>query len=175
MRQIVLNTETTGVSLENGDRIVEIGCVEIVNRQVTGNNFHTYLNPEYPVSEGAFAAHGLSNAFLIDKPKFREVADSLLRYVSGAEVLMHNASFDLGFIENEFVLLGMPQFTACTAGVTDTLKVARAKHPDQSNSLDALCLRYGVTKEDAGIHGALNDAMLLAKVYIAMSADQVGA
>lgn len=171
MRQLVLDIETTGLSPENGDRVVEIACVEIVNRQVTGSNFHSYLNPEYPVWEGAFAVHGLSNAFLSDKPRFVEIAESLRRYVSGAEVLIHNAPFDLGFLDSEFTLLGMPRFAECTAGVTDTLKAARAKHPYQPNNLDALCVRYGVATEDRRLHGALNEAMLLADVYLAMTAD----
>lgn len=172
MRQIVLDTETTGLNPRSGDRIIEIGCVEIVNRRLTGNNFHTYINPERDSEEGALAVHGLTTEFLSDKPKFAEIADTLRDYVKDAEIIIHNAPFDLAFLDAEFDRLGFPRFVQHVAMVTDTLVQAKEIHPGKRNSLDALCDRYGISNAHRTLHGALLDAELLAEVYLAMTRGQ---
>lgn len=172
MRQIVLDTETTGLNPRSGDRIIEVGCVEIVNRQLTGNNFHTYINPERDSEEGALAVHGLTTEFLSDKPKFAEIADELRDYVRGAEIIIHNAPFDLAFLDAEFDRLGLPRFVEHVETITDTLVQAKEMHPGKRNSLDALCDRYGISNSHRALHGALLDAELLAEVYLAMTRGQ---
>jgi DNA polymerase-3 subunit epsilon len=172
MRQIVLDTETTGLSAEAGDRIIEIGCVELVARKLTGNNKHWYLNPERDSHEDALKVHGISNEFLRDKPKFAAVADELMDYVDGAEIIIHNAAFDIGFLNKELELLGRPPFTRHVAKVTDTLAMAKEMYPGKRNSLDALCDRLGVDNSGRTLHGALLDAELLADVYINLTRGQ---
>jgi DNA polymerase-3 subunit epsilon len=172
MRQIVLDTETTGLNPRTGDRVIEVGCVELHNRMLTGNNFHRYINPERDSEEGALAVHGLTTEFLSDKPKFAEVAHELREYIQGAEVIIHNAPFDLGFLNHEFKLLGLPTFTEHCSGVVDTLVNAKELHPGKRNSLDALCDRYGVSNAHRKLHGALLDAELLADVYLSMTRGQ---
>jgi DNA polymerase-3 subunit epsilon len=172
MRQIVLDTETTGLNPRNGDRVIEVGCVELKNRMLTGNNFHRYINPERDSEEGALAVHGLTTEFLRDKPKFAEIAAELRDYIQGAEVIIHNAPFDLGFLNAEFKLLGLPTFTEHCSGVIDTLVNAKEMRPGKRNSLDALCDHYGVSNSHRKLHGALLDAELLADVYLAMTRGQ---
>lgn len=172
MRQIVLDTETTGLSAEGGDRIIEIGCVELVARKLTGNNRHFYLNPERDSHEDALKVHGISNEFLKDKPKFAAVADELLDYLSGAEIIIHNAAFDVGFLNKELELLGRPPFKTFVGSVTDTLAMAKELYPGKRNSLDALCDRLGVDNSGRTLHGALLDAELLADVYINLTRGQ---
>ncbi len=172
MRQIVLDTETTGLNPRTGDRVIEVGCVELKNRMLTGNNFHRYINPERDSEEGALAVHGLTSEFLSDKPKFAEIAAELREYISGAEVIIHNAPFDLGFLNQEFKLLGLPTFTEHCSSVIDTLVQAKEMHPGKRNSLDALCDRYGVSNSHRKLHGALLDAELLADVYLSMTRGQ---
>lgn len=172
MRQIVLDTETTGLNPRTGDRVIEVGCVELKNRILTGNNFHRYINPERDSEEGALAVHGLTTEFLSDKPKFAEIAAELRDYIAGAEVIIHNAPFDLGFLNHEFKLLGLPTFTEHCSGVIDTLVNAKELHPGKRNSLDALCDRYGVSNAHRKLHGALLDAELLADVYLSMTRGQ---
>lgn len=172
MRQIVLDTETTGLNPRSGDRIIEVGCVEIVNRQLTGNNFHTYINPERDSEEGALAVHGLTTEFLSDKPKFAEIAAELRDYVRDAEIIIHNAPFDLAFLDAEFHRLGFPRFADHVEKITDTLVQAKEMHPGKRNSLDALCDRYGISNAHRALHGALLDAELLAEVYLAMTRGQ---
>ena len=172
MRQIFLDTETTGLSPENGDRIVEIGCVELVNRKLTGNNLHFYLNPERDSHEDALKVHGISNEFLKDKPKFGQIADELLEYLQGADVLIHNAPFDVGFINKELELQKRPPLKNYVNSVADTLAMAKDMFPGKRNSLDALCDRLGVDNSGRTLHGALLDAELLADVYIYMTRGQ---
>ena len=172
MRQIFLDTETTGLSPENGDRIVEIGCVELVNRKLTGKNLHFYLNPERDSHEDALKVHGISNEFLKDKPKFGEIADELLEYLQGADVLIHNAPFDVGFINKELELQKRPPIKTYVNSVADTLAMAKDMFPGKRNSLDALCDRLGVDNSGRSLHGALLDAELLADVYIYMTRGQ---
>ena len=172
MRQIVLDTETTGLNPRTGDRVIEVGCVELKNRMLTGNNFHRYINPERDSEEGALAVHGLTTEFLRDKPKFAAIANDLREYIRGAEVIIHNAPFDLGFLNNEFKLLGLPTFTEHCSSVIDTLVNAKEMHPGKRNSLDALCDRYGVSNSHRKLHGALLDAELLADVYLSMTRGQ---
>ncbi len=175
MRQIVLDTETTGIGPERGHRIIEIGCMEMVNRRLTGNDYHVYINPERDVEEGAFAVHGISDDFLKDKPRYAEVADEFYQYIQGAELIIHNAPFDVGFIDHEFRLYN-PKL-GCVADyceVTDTLAMARKKYPGQQNSLDALCRRLQVDNSKRDLHGALVDADLLAQVYLLMTGGQEG-
>ncbi|MDB5838589.1 MAG: dnaQ [Herminiimonas sp.] len=172
MRQIVLDTETTGLNPRSGDRIIEVGCVELINRRLTGNNFHSYINPERDSEEGALAVHGLTTEFLSDKPKFAEIADELRDYISGAEVIIHNAPFDIGFLDAEFRRLSVPPFMQHVAGVIDTLVQAKGMYPGKRNSLDALCDRYGISNSHRALHGALLDAELLAEVYLAMTRGQ---
>ena len=171
-RQIVLDTETTGLSAESGDRIIEIGCVELLNRKLTGNNLHFYINPERDSHEDALKVHGISNEFLRDKPKFAEVAEDILRYVDGAEIIIHNAAFDVGFLDKELERLGKPVFTSFVGEVTDTLRMAKQLYPGKRNSLDALCDRLGVDNSGRTLHGALLDAELLADVYINLTRGQ---
>ena len=172
MRQIFLDTETTGLSPENGDRIVEIGCVELLNRKLTGKNLHFYLNPERDSHEDALKVHGISNEFLKDKPKFGEIADELLEYLQGADVLIHNAPFDVGFINKELDLQKRPPIKTYVNSVADTLAMAKDMFPGKRNSLDALCDRLGVDNSGRTLHGALLDAELLADVYIYMTRGQ---
>lgn len=172
MRQIILDTETTGLNPRSGDRIIEIGCVEVLNRQLTGNNFHCYINPERDSEEGALAVHGLTTEFLSDKPKFAEIADELRDYVKDAEIIIHNAPFDLAFLDAEFERLGLPRFADHVIEITDTLVQAKEMHPGKRNSLDALCDRYGISNAHRTLHGALLDAELLAEVYLAMTRGQ---
>lgn len=171
-RQIVLDTETTGLSAEGGDRIIEIGCIELVGRKLTGNNLHFYLNPERDSHEDALKVHGISNEFLRDKPRFAEVADELLRYLEGAEIIIHNAAFDVGFLDRELERLGKPAFCSFVGQVTDTLVMAKQLFPGKRNSLDALCDRLGVDNSSRTLHGALLDAELLADVYINLTRGQ---
>lgn len=172
MRQIVLDTETTGLNPRSGDRIIEVGCVELVNRRLTGNNFHSYVNPERDSEDGALAVHGLTTEFLSDKPKFAEIAAELRDYISGAEVIIHNAPFDIGFLDAEFKRLNIPRFNEHVDQVIDTLVQAKEMHPGKRNSLDALCDRYGISNAHRALHGALLDAELLAEVYLAMTRGQ---
>lgn len=172
MRQIVLDTETTGLSAENGDRIIEIGCVELVARKLTGNNRHFYLNPERDSHEDALKVHGISNEFLKDKPKFSAVADELLAYLEGAEVIIHNAPFDVSFLNKELSLIGLPPLKQFVASVVDSLMMAKELFPGKRNSLDALCDRLEVDNSGRTLHGALLDAELLADVYINLTRGQ---
>ncbi|MDQ2820485.1 MAG: DNA polymerase III subunit epsilon [Pseudomonadota bacterium] len=172
MRQIVLDTETTGLNPRTGDRVIEVGCVELVNRMLTGNNFHVYINPERDSEEGALAVHGLTTEFLSDKPRFHEIAEELRTYIQGAEVIIHNAPFDLGFLNHEFARLNIPTFTEHCSSVIDTLVNAKEMRPGKRNSLDALCDHYGVSNAHRKLHGALLDAELLADVYLAMTRGQ---
>ena len=172
MRQIVLDTETTGLSAENGDRIIEIGCVELLGRKITGNHFHHYLNPKRDSHEDALKVHGISNEFLRDKPEFEAVATDFLSFVSGAEIIIHNAAFDIGFLNKELERLNLGRLTDHVAGVTDTLSMAKEMFPGKRNSLDALCDRLGVNNAARTLHGALLDAELLADVYICLTRGQ---
>ncbi|MDP2370494.1 DNA polymerase III subunit epsilon [Rhodoferax sp.] len=172
MRQIFLDTETTGLSADNGDRIIEIGCVELVNRRLTGNNLHFYLNPGRDSHEEALKVHGITTEFLKDKPKFEAVVADLLRYVRDAEVIIHNAAFDLGFLDKELELVAQPRFKEHVNKVVDTLVMAKEMYPGKRNSLDALCDRLGVDNSGRTLHGALLDAELLADVYINLTRGQ---
>jgi DNA polymerase-3 subunit epsilon len=172
MRQIVLDTETTGLNAKLGDRIIELGCVELVSRRPTGNHFHRYLNPEREIEEGALRVHGLTSDFLQDKPRFADVAREFLDYVGGAELVIHNAAFDVEFLNAELERLGLDPIDRHVAGVVDTLRHARDLHPGKKNSLDALCERYQVDHSHRTLHGALLDAHLLAEVYLAMTRGQ---
>ncbi len=172
MRQIFLDTETTGLFAESGDRVIEIGCVELINRKLTGNNKHFYLNPGRDSHEEALKVHGISNEFLKDQPRFEAVADDLLEYLQGAEVIIHNAAFDVGFLNKELALLGRPLFKEYVASVTDSLAMAKELFPGKRNSLDALCTRLGVDNSGRTLHGALLDAELLADVYINLTRGQ---
>lgn len=172
MRQIFLDTETTGLSAENGDRVIEIGCVELLHRKLTGNNLHFYLNPERDSHEDALRVHGITNEFLKDKPKFGEVVDQFLEYIEGAEVIIHNAPFDVGFLNKELELQGRKPLTTYIEGVIDTLVMAKEMFPGKRNSLDSLCDRLEVDNSGRTLHGALLDAELLADVYINMTRGQ---
>lgn len=174
MRQIVLDTETTGLDPRQGHRIIEIGALELVDRQRTGRQFHFYLNPERDIELGALEVHGITEEFLLDKPRFAEIADDLLAFADGAELVIHNAPFDIGFIDNELALCGH-RHTSITAvaSVLDTLELARDLHPGQRNNLDALCKRYEVDNSSRSLHGALLDAEILTDVYLAMTGGQV--
>lgn len=175
MRQIILDTETTGIDPLQGHRLIEIGCLELVNRKLTKRSFHHYLNPQREVEEEAFRVHGLSTEFLSDKPLFADIVDDFLAFVKGAELIIHNAPFDIGFLNNELRLLqrGFAPLTEyCT--VLDTLVMARQKHPGQKNNLDALARRYGADQRDRTYHGALLDSEILADIYLAMTGGQVG-
>src|SRR5690606_13356156 len=173
MRQAVLDTETTGLDPAQGHRIIEIGCVEIENRRLTGRHFHCYINPDREIDEGAQAVHGISTEFLADKPRFAQISEDFIRFVSGAELVIHNAPFDVGFLNAELALLQnghAPLEHYCS--ITDTLVMARKKHPGQRNSLDALCKRYEVDNSQRELHGALLDAEILADVYLRMTGGQ---
>jgi DNA polymerase III subunit epsilon len=173
MRQIVLDTETTGLEPSQGHRIIEIGCVELINRRPTRNHFHHYLQPDREIDEGAIEVHGITNEFLRDKPRFGEIVEEFLDFVRGAELVIHNAAFDVGFLNHELALLNPardPVDRIC--GVVDTLLLARSMHPGQRNSLDALCKRYGIDNSQRELHGALLDARILADVYLAMTGGQ---
>jgi DNA polymerase III subunit epsilon len=172
MRQIFLDTETTGLSPESGDRIIEIGCVELVNRRLTGRQLHFYVNPERRNSIDAYKVHGLSDEFLADKPLFAHIADELIEFVRGAEIVIHNAAFDIGFLDVELGRIGRPSITVHEVRVTDSLALARESFPGKSNSLDALCKRFEVNNAGRELHGALLDAGLLAEVYIRMTRGQ---
>jgi DNA polymerase III subunit epsilon len=172
MRQIFLDTETTGLSAEGGDRIVEIGCVELLNRKLTGNNLHFYLNPERDSHEEALRVHGLTTEFLRDKPKFAQVANDILAYVDGAEIIIHNAPFDLSFLNKELSRVGKPAFKTFVGSVVDSLAMAKNMFPGKRNSLDSLCDRLGVDNSGRTLHGALLDAELLADVFINMTRGQ---
>lgn len=173
MRQIVLDTETTGLEASQGHRIIEIGCVELENRRLTGNHYHQYINPQREIDQGAIEVHGITSEFLNDKPLFERVAADFVEFVRGAELIIHNAPFDLGFLDAELKRLPQQQRSMtdlCT--VVDTLVMARAKHPGQRNNLDALCNRYDVDNSQRDLHGALLDAEILADVYLAMTGGQ---
>jgi DNA polymerase III subunit epsilon len=172
MRQIVLDTETTGLEWRNGHRVIEIGCVELVNRTLTGRHYHVYLNPEREIDAGAIAVHGISNEFLIDKPRFRDVVAEFEAFVRDAELVIHNASFDVGFLNQELGLLERPKIDALCAGVVDTLRMAKEQNPGKKASLDALCDRHEIANSHRTLHGALLDAELLAEVYLAMTRGQ---
>ena len=178
MRQIVLDTETTGLEPSQGHRVIEIGCVEIINRRLTNNDFHHYLNPDRKIDDAAIEIHGITNEQLLDKPRFAEIANDFLSYIQGAELIIHNAAFDVGFINNELNLVlenGGSAFVRCLDGhctVLDTLKLARSMHPGQKNNLDALCRRYSIDNAQRTYHGALLDAQILADVYLVMTGGQ---
>ncbi|UCB56255.1 MAG: DNA polymerase III subunit epsilon [Thiotrichales bacterium] len=172
---MVLDTETTGLEPSQGHRIIEIGCVELINRRLTGNNYHQYIQPDREVDEGALQVHGISNEFLADKPRFGDIADDLMNYLKGAELVIHNAPFDVGFLDHELNLLADGRGVINDhCGVTDTLVMARKMHPGQKNNLDALCKRYDVNNTQRDLHGALLDAEILSEVYLRMTGGQVG-
>ncbi len=172
MRQIVLDTETTGLEPQDGHRIIEIGAVELIDRRLTGQHFHQYLNPERDIEDGALEVHGISREFLLDKPLFADVAQEFLDFIEGAELLIHNAPFDIGFLDMELGLINNPVRIESHAQVLDTLELARDLHPGQRNSLDALCKRYEVDNSSRNLHGALLDSEILADVYLAMTGGQ---
>lgn len=173
MRQIILDTETTGLDPQNGHRIIEIGCVEVINRRITGNTFHRYLNPERPIECGAEEVHGLTLEFLQEKPKFIDIVEEFLAFIKGSELIIHNAPFDTSFINAELQRLKRNLKTVDTyCQITDTLAMARKLHPGQRNNLDALCKRYGVDNTNRNLHGGLLDANLLALTYLAMTSGQ---
>ncbi|MEO1765986.1 DNA polymerase III subunit epsilon [Thiobacter aerophilum] len=172
MRQIVLDTETTGLEPTLGHRIIEVAAVELVNRRLTGNHFHRYLNPEREIDEGAQQVHGLTLDFLADKPRFADIVEEFLAFIRDAELIIHNAPFDVGFLNHELALLGLEPLERYCVGVVDTLRMARDMHPGQKNNLDALCKRYGVDNSNRTLHGALLDAELLAEVYLALTRGQ---
>jgi DNA polymerase III subunit epsilon len=167
MREIVFDTETTGLSFAGGDRLVEIGCVELHNRVMTGRTFHAYINPERPVPVEAFNVHGLSDRFLADKPRFDEVVEGLIEFLGDCPLVAHNATFDFGFLNGELGRCGRP--VLCTTRMVDTLTIARSRHPGAKHSLDALCVRYGIDLSARQLHGALLDAQLLAQVYVELT------
>ena len=174
MRQIVLDTETTGLEPSEGHRIIEIGCVELLNRRITGNTYHQYIQPDRAIDPGATEVHGITSESLADKPRFADIAGEFLDFIKGAELIIHNAPFDVGFIDHEFRLLGkhfIPLAEYCS--VVDTLAIARGQHPGQRNNLDALCRRYEIDNSQRDLHGALLDAEILADVYLTMTGGQV--
>ncbi|MBL7480954.1 DNA polymerase III subunit epsilon [Legionella bononiensis] len=172
MRQIILDTETTGIGPEQGHRVIEIGCIELIDRKLTGKHFHVYLNPERDVEEGAFRVHGISTEFLQDKPLFKDVVSEFLQFVGGAELVIHNAPFDVGFLNSELKHVHWKKKLEEYCDIFDTLVLAREKHPGQRNSLDALCKRYNIDNSNRQLHGALLDAEILAFVYLAMTGGQ---
>ncbi len=172
MRQIFLDTETTGLETRLGHRIIELACVEMVNRRLTRRHLHYYTNPDRDIDEGALAVHGISREFLADKPRFGEIANEFLDFVRGAELVIHNATFDIGFLDYELGMLGLAPIETVCANVRDTLKMAREMHPGKKNNLDALCERYAVDNTHRTLHGALLDAEILADVYLAMTRGQ---
>ncbi len=171
-RQIVLDTETTGLNARLGDRVIEIGCIELLSRSVTERQFHSYLNPEREIDEGAAKVHGLSLEFLADKPKFAEIAKEFVDYISGAELIIHNAAFDVEFLDQELSFAGLKKLTEYAPKIIDTLALARELHPGKRNGLDALCERYAISNAHRTLHGALLDARLLAEVYLALTRGQ---
>jgi DNA polymerase-3 subunit epsilon len=173
-RRVVLDTETTGMPVTDGHRVIEIGCVELIGRRLTGRHFHVYLQPDRESDEGAIGVHGITDQFLIGKPRFNEVADEFFDFIKGAQLIIHNAAFDIGFLNNEFSLIGQTDRSDISAhcAVLDTLAMARERHPGQRNSLDALCKRYGVDNSGRELHGALLDSEILAEVYLAMTGGQ---
>lgn len=172
MRQIVLDTETTGLDPKSGHRVIEIGCVELINRKFTGNHYHVYLNPEREVDSGAFKVHGISNLFLDDKPLFKDVFSEFIAFIDNAELIIHNAPFDIGFLNSEFKYINYKKNIEDHCSILDTLVYARNKHSGQRNTLDALCKRYNVNNSNRQLHGALLDAEILAFVYLAMTGGQ---
>ena len=172
MRQVILDTETTGLDVHEGHRVIEIGCVEVINRRRTSNTWHQYINPERSIERGAEEIHGITSADLVDKPVFKDVSGSFLEFVRGAELIIHNAEFDVGFLNNELSLAGRSEDVGELCEVVDSLLLARRLHPGQRNSLDALCRRYGVDNSARNLHGALLDAQILADVYLAMTGGQ---
>ncbi len=173
MRQVVLDTETTGLEVSQGHRIIEIGCVEIIDRKLTGRHYHQYIKPQRAIDQGALEVHGITEEFLADKPVFSRIADEFLDFIRGSELVIHNAPFDIGFMEAEFKLLdptSAPVSSYCK--ITDSLQLARSKHPGQRNNLDALCQRYAVDNSNRTLHGALLDAEILADVYLLMTGGQ---
>ena len=180
MRQIVLDTETTGLEPETGHRIIEIGCVELINRRLTGNNYHQYIQPDREIDDAAIEVHGITNEFLTDKPRFEDIATDFIEYVRDAELIIHNAPFDTGFLNNEFRHMMEAGKTDALpviediCKITDTLKMARTMHPGQRNSLDALCKRYEIDNSQRTLHGALLDSEILADVYLRMTGGQTG-
>jgi len=177
LRQIFLDTETTGLEIRDGNRIIEIGCVEMVDRKLTGNNYHQYINAGRESEEGALNVHGITTEFLADKPRFEEISEDFLSYIKGAELIIHNAPFDLGFLDNELSLLiegavGRNNKIEDRCKISDSLVIAREMHPGQRNSLDALCKRYDISNEHRELHGALLDSEILADVYLAMTGGQ---
>lgn len=173
MRQVVLDTETTGIEPSQGHRIIEIGCVELIDRKLTGNHYHQYINPQREIDSGAIEVHGITNEYLADKPLFKDICADFLAFIDGAELVIHNAPFDVGFINHEFAMLqNGPGKVEQYCGVLDTLVMARKKHPGQRNSLDALCKRYGIDNSMRDLHGALLDSEILADVYLLMTGGQ---
>jgi DNA polymerase III subunit epsilon len=174
MRSVVLDTETTGMPVADGHRIIEIGCVELIGRRLTGRHFHVYLQPDREIDEGAIAVHGITDEYLKDKPRFNDVADEFFEFIKGAQLIIHNAAFDIGFIANEFALLKQNDRAEVSdyCSILDTLMMARERHPGQRNNLDALCKRYGVDNSGRDLHGALLDAEILADVYLTMTGGQ---
>jgi DNA polymerase III subunit epsilon len=174
MRSVVLDTETTGMPVTDGHRIIEIGCVELMGRRLTGRHYHVYLQPDREIDEGAIAVHGITNDFVQGKPRFKEVADEFFEFIKGAQLIIHNAAFDVGFINNEFALIKQDERADLSehCSILDTLMMARERHPGQRNNLDALCKRYGVDNSGRDLHGALLDAEILADVYLAMTGGQ---
>jgi len=172
MRQIVLDTETTGLEPSEGHNIIEIGCVEMFNRRVTGKTYHQYIKPERDIDEEAVQVHGITNDFLEDKPKFSEIMDEFIEFVRGAELIIHNAAFDIGFLDTELERNNYPERMENFCLITDSLKMARKKHPGQKNNLDALCSRYGIINSHRELHGALLDSEILADVYLALTGGQ---
>ncbi len=173
IRQIVLDTETTGLNPKEGHRVIEIGCVELINRRLTGNHFHVYINPDREIDQGAIDVHGITNEFLQDKPKFKDIVDDYVEFTEGAELIIHNAPFDVGFLNHELSLIsGEIRRIETLSTVFDTLAFARKKHPGARNTLDALCKRYGIDNSHRELHGALLDAEILADVYLLMTGGQ---
>lgn len=173
LRQVFLDTETTGLEIREGNRIIEIGCVEMIDRKLTNNNYHQYVQPDRESEEGALKVHGITTEFLADKPRFNEVVDAFLSYVEGAELIIHNAPFDVAFLNNELTLIGGDKRRLeDRCEITDSLVLARGMHPGQRNSLDALCKRYDIVNEHRQLHGALLDSEILADVYLAMTGGQ---
>ncbi len=174
MRQIILDTETTGLSPSTGHRVIEIGCVELIHRRLTGKSFHYYLQPDFKIDPDATRVHGITDDFLIGKPRFAEIAEEFKQFISNAELVIHNAAFDVGFLENEFRIVKDKVWKTLSThcSIIDTLLLARKKHPGQRNNLDALCKRYGIGNQHRTKHGALLDAEILAEVYLAMTGGQ---
>ena len=173
-RQIILDTETTGLDPKSGHRVIEIGCIELVNRKFTGEQYHIYLNPDRDSDEAALEVHGLTSEFLSDKPRFKDIYEEFLKFISGSELLIHNAEFDVNFLDHEIKLLSkkLPTVSDCVSKITDTLQIAREKHPGQRNSLDALVKRYDIGGYDRELHGALLDSQILGDVYLSMTGGQ---